>query len=283
MPTNLQSRVRDLGGLAATHELHAAGFGRETLRLATRSGEIRRIRKGWYVLPDTPAAIADCARVGGRATCVTAAEHAGLWLLVHPAEVHVAVHPHACQLRDPRDYRRRDAKSGAVVHWTDADPAGERLIVPVADAIRELATCQGAEAAFVALESALAAGLLSRSEVARVCAGLPTAVALALSRAEGRSGSITEATFLFRSRAFGVRVRQQVQIGPDRVDSVLGDRLIVELDSREFHEKERDYARDARLVARGYRVLRFSYRQVMFDWPSVEAAILAAIARGDAA
>lgn len=89
--------------------------------------------------------------------------------------------------------------------------------------------------------------------------------------------------YLFRSTAFGVRVRQKVQIGPDRVDFVLGDRLIVELDSREFHEKERDYARDARLVARGYRVLRFSYRQVMFEWPTVLAAVSAAIGRGDAA
>src|SRR5690606_11987522 len=99
---------------------------------------------------------------------------------------------------------------------------------------------------------------------------------------QGDSGSVTEAVFLFRSPVFGVRVRQQVQIGPDRVDVVLGDRLVVELDSKEFHDKARDYARDARLSARGYRTLRFTYQQVMYEWPSVEAAVLAAIARGDA-
>ena len=120
-------------------------------------------------------------------------------------------------------------------------------------------------------------------EVARIGVGAPAALVVALSRAGGLSGSVTEAVFAFRSHIFGVRIRQQVEVGPDRVDFVLGDRLIVELDSKEFHDKHRDYARDARLIARGYRVMRFDYRQVMFDWPAVEAALAAAIARGDAA
>lgn len=281
--TDLERRIHELGGRAATHELHAAGFGREALRRATRAGEIRRVRKGWYVLPDTPAAIADCVRVGGRATCLTVAAEAGLWLFEHPREVHVAVAANACQLRDPRDYHRREPHPGAIVHWTDAGAPGGRMAVALPEALREIARCRGVEQAFVAVESALAAGLLRTSELRRVCAGLPASAALALSRASGRSGSITEAVFVFRARSLGVRIRQQVQIGSDRVDVVLGDRLVVELDSREFHVKERDYARDARLGVRGYRVLRFSYQQVMFDWPTVEAAVRAAIARGDAA
>lgn len=281
--TRLQRRILELGGLAATHELHASGFGRETLRLATRAGEIRRIRKGWYILPDTASAIADCVRVGGRATCATAIEHEGLWLVDHPSEVHVAVAPHACQLRDPRDYRRRDAHAGAVVHWTDADRAGKRLCVPITAAIRDAVGCLGLEAAFLALESALARGAVTRSDVSAIVAGLPASARIALARARGMSGSITEAAFLFRGQVFGQRIRQQVQIGQDRVDFLIGDRLVVELDSKEFHDKARDYARDARLVARGYRVLRFDYRQVMHDWPTVVAAISSAIARGDAA
>ncbi|MFT4285578.1 MAG: DUF559 domain-containing protein [Protaetiibacter sp.] len=281
--TRLQRSIRELGGMAATHELRLAGFGRETLRLATRTGEIRRIRKGWYILPDIPSAIADCARVGGRATCATAIEHAGLWLRERPTAVHVAVRPNACQLRDPRDYRRRHPYAGAIVHWTDAERDGGRMLVPLPGAIREAVGCLGVEEAFVALESALSAGRISRSDLPRIVAGLPAAARVSLLGVHGMSDSITEAVYLFRSSAFGVRVRQQVQIGPDRVDFVLGDRLIVELDSREFHEKERDYARDARLVARGYRVLRFSYRQVMFEWPTVLAAVSAAIGRGDAA
>ena len=281
--TKLQRHIRELGGLAATHELYERGMSRESLRLATRSGEIRRIRKGWYILPETPEAIADCARVGGRATCATAIEHAGLWLSSVPGEVHVAVRPNACQLRDPHDYKRREPQTGAIVHWADNHSRGARLVVPTIDAIRQLAACRGVEAAFIATESALAAGLIRMHEVARIGVGAPAALVVALSRAGGLSGSVTEAVFAFRSHIFGVRIRQQVEVGPDRVDFVLGDRLIVELDSKEFHDKHRDYARDARLIARGYRVMRFDYRQVMFDWPAVEAALAAAIARGDAA
>src|SRR5690606_4540664 len=281
--TRLQRRIHQLGGLAATHELRDAGFGRETLRLATRTGEIRRIRQGWYILPDTPAGIADCARVGGRASCLTVASASGLWLVEPPSRVHVTVRPNACQLRHPRDYRVRDAQPGAVVHWTGSDVPCVRLAVGIPEAVREMAGCVGAEAAFIAWESALAAGVATRADVRRVCEGLPAALVVALSRARGLSGSITEAAFVFRADVFGVRVRQQVQIGADRVDVLLGDRLVVELDSREFHERERDYARDARLGVRGYRVLRFSYHQVMREWPAVEAAVLAAVARGDAA
>ncbi|MFT4028374.1 MAG: DUF559 domain-containing protein [Protaetiibacter sp.] len=280
--TRLQRAIAELGGLAATYELRQRGFGRTRLTAAVENHEIRRIRQGWYILPDTPTALADAVRVGGRATCVTAVEEAGLWVFSHCREVHVAVSPNACQLRDPRDYRRRDP-SAAVVHWTDSGRGGTRLRAGLADAIREMVECQGLEAAFVAAESALAAGVMSRDELATICRSLPAASALALSTADAKSGSISESAFVFRSRRFGVRIRQQVQIGPDRVDALLGDRLIIEIDSREFHDAQRDYARDARLMARGYRVIRFTYHQVMFEWEKVEAILRMAIARGDAA
>jgi very-short-patch-repair endonuclease len=282
--SRLRSVVRELGGVAATHELHLAGFTREMLRLATREGEIRRIRQGWYIDPDTPEGIADCLRVGGRATCVTVAEYLGLWLPHRPTHVHVAVRPNACQLRDPRDYRRRIPDDrDAVVHWTDVASQGERLLVSLEHALHEIVLCQGPEVGFVVAESAFAAGLLTREVWDRVCESLPLALGMAVRRAAPGSGSVTESTFLYRALRFGVRIRRQVAIGPDRVDFVLGERLIVEIDSTEFHDRERDYARDARLGARGYRILRFNYRQVMHDWPAVEAALLAAIARGDAA
>jgi very-short-patch-repair endonuclease len=74
--------------------------------------------------------------------------------------------------------------------------------------------------------------------------------------------------------------------GGDRVDFVIGRRLIVETDGETYHSDpirfEADRRRDARLSVLGYRVLRFSYNQVRTRLTEVEAAILAAIARGDA-
>jgi very-short-patch-repair endonuclease len=84
-------------------------------------------------------------------------------------------------------------------------------------------------------------------------------------------------------RSRNLRVRPQVWIpGVGRVDLLIGDRLVLELDGREWHQDfERDRARDRALVARGYLVLRASYRQVLEDWPTIEAQIAEIVARRD--
>ncbi len=60
------------------------------------------------------------------------------------------------------------------------------------------------------------------------------------------------------------------RVGPYEVDFLWADaRVVVETDGRSFHSTraafERDRARDALLVASGYRVLRFTYRQVVWE------------------
>lgn len=80
-----------------------------------------------------------------------------------------------------------------------------------------------------------------------------------------------------------LRFQQQVHVvGVGRVDFLIGDCLVIEVDSKEHHsDAYRDRRRDAELSARGFRVLRFMYSQILFEWPSVESAILAAVGRGD--
>ena len=86
--------------------------------------------------------------------------------------------------------------------------------------------------------------------------------------------------------AAGIHFSQQVQVtSAIRVDFVLGDRLVVEIDGAEFHATregfEQDHRRDAALRALGYRVLRFSYWQVSERWADVMAAVAAALVSGD--
>jgi very-short-patch-repair endonuclease len=81
-------------------------------------------------------------------------------------------------------------------------------------------------------------------------------------------------------------MRCQVPLpGAGRVDFLIGTRLVVEVDGYTYHSDparfESDRRRDARLSALGYRVLRFSYRQVFERWHEVRAAVLAAVARND--
>ena len=119
---SLESDILGLGGLAATHELYARGYGKKVLRFAVHTGAIVRVRKGWYCRPDLAVELQQAARVGGRLACVSAARYHGLWVPGQPGALHVQVPPDACQLRSRSDYRRRLsdlAGQHVVVHWID--------------------------------------------------------------------------------------------------------------------------------------------------------------------
>ena len=82
----------------------------------------------------------------------------------------------------------------------------------------------------------------------------------------------------------GLRLECQVAItGVGRVDFVVDGRLILEADGRENHDGEsmrhKDLVRDAAASRLGYETLRFDYAQIVHDWPTVQAAVLAALRR----
>lgn len=146
--------------------------------------------------------------------------------------------------------------------------------------------CQSVEIVVAAADSALRLGRISTAQWAALISELPRRLRRLLAQVDARSESITESLTRFRLQQLGIDTRPQVKIaGVGRVDLLIGSRLVVEVDGWQYHrdpEKfEADRRRDARLSARGYRVLRFSYRQVMGSWSEVKAAILGAIARGD--
>lgn len=84
--------------------------------------------------------------------------------------------------------------------------------------------------------------------------------------------------------AGGITLDCQVRIPTvGRVDFVLDGRLILEADGKAHHagsaQRHRDLVRDAVASALGYETLRFDYAQIVHAWPTVEAAVLAAIVR----
>jgi very-short-patch-repair endonuclease len=80
--------------------------------------------------------------------------------------------------------------------------------------------------------------------------------------------SVLERRFLRLCRRHRISApRVNVRVGDFLVDFLWSEsRLIVEVDGYEFHRDrssfESDRARDAELITQGYRVLRFTYRQV---------------------
>ncbi|GMA28153.1 endonuclease domain-containing protein [Arenivirga flava] len=285
----VESLVTLLGGLAATHELYAKGIRRGQLRRLLADGRLIRVRQGWYALPLTAADALAAARVGGRLDCISALASWGCWT-PERCGLHVAVDGHAIRLRHPDDHRRRlDPAAAVTVHWNDDQP-GDRLVVPIERALRQMVQCQPVEFAVAVADSALSSTqgrrpLISHS-IWRAIAATHRSAHLLL-EVDPNSGSGTESVFRIRLlMRCGLRPRAQVKIrGVGRVDFVLGRRLVIEIDSETFHANPAQYhadrRRDSLLSARGYRVLRFTYQQVMDDWPLVESAVLGAVRRGD--
>src|SRR5690349_4927921 len=154
--SRLEAAGRALSGLGATSELYILGFGPRVLAGAVSGGELRRARQGWYSHPGLHPELFQAARVGGLATCLSAARYWGLWIPTDDARPHVAVHRGACQLRDPNDHRRRLEAGRQVIHWSDdldvsSHSEDSRLLRTPADVLVDAVRCQGVEAAYVLL------------------------------------------------------------------------------------------------------------------------------------
>jgi very-short-patch-repair endonuclease len=283
----IDNDIRMLGGVAKKSELLRLGFTADHVLAAVKRGDIRRARKGWYTVPDLRESVFRAVRVGGRLACVSAARHHGLWVPSSDLELHVDVPGSGSRLRTTTNHRQRLAShpdDSIVIHWRkDSERPGDRLAVAIPDCIDQVYRCQGEAAGFVVLESALNQHRLTAAEQHSLLAMLPQPSRPVAQRASALSQSGTESLVRLRLLSLRIGFRQQVQVrGVGRVDFLVGDRLIIEVDSKEHHsDPYADRRRDAALSALGYRVLRFMYSQVVYEWRSVEAAILAAISRGD--
>ncbi|MFJ4254920.1 DUF559 domain-containing protein [Microbacterium sp. NPDC090003] len=269
------SMLRTLGRMARTAELLERGVTARELTRAFREGDVIRPRQGVYALPDTPECLQHAASHGGTIGCAEAAALHGLWVLEPPAVHHVWMG----QAGTPRL-----GCADCVVHW-DSGRVEVGELPPVASALLQMASCCGEDAFFAALESALRRAALSPGGFRWLRRRLPIDMRWLLAFARSDADSGLESLIRLRLHRIGITMRSQVSV--DRlgeVDFVIGEKLIVEADGRENHERERerlkDLRRDAIAAAVGYTTLRFSYALIVDEWPLVEAAILGAMARG---
>lgn len=268
-----------------TAELRSAGWSKAQTAEAVESGELTVVRRGHYATRGAPPQVVRAARVGGVATATTAGPVLGLWT-PDDDRLHVALPPNAGRLHDPDDPAVPFEDRGDVVlHWTgrlrSATGRATRvapLLVVLEHAVRVLRP----ELAVAMVDSALQVRQLRERELPSLAAALPAHLAAVVRMADGRCESGIESIACYLLRLAGLRVEPQVVIpGVGRVDLLVEGRLIVELDGREWHDDRsafaRDRRRDAAAAAARYRTLRFDYAQVMFAWPTVLGAVLAAL------
>lgn len=261
------------GGVAHSADVRAAGFSDREMAGAVASGGVRRVRRSWLVSADCDARRAAAAAVSGRVTCVSGAALHGLWVPRHD-DLHIAVRPNAARFES----------SGAKIHWATGPSPVRRGAVddPPLNVLFHVARCLPRRDALAVWESALQRGVVDR-DVLRFVVWRSTRARELASLASVLSDSGLESVFIDGLRRIGLTVRQQVLIDGHRVDVLVGDRLVVQLDGFAHHQasdRRRDIRADARLTLRGYTVLRFDFQQVYFDWDYVEATVLAAVAQG---
>lgn len=273
-PYDPQALLDTLGGLARGVHLQRFGVTRTQLSKAVRAGRIERIRPGTFASTTLSAPERAAVLHGGALTCAGALRRHGLWVLSDEGAPHVWV-GHRGRVYD-------HARCDCTTHYfRDGSALG---LVDVETALVHLFHCEGAEAFFVSLESALQQRKLPASARLRMRAGLPASARRLVDFARSDAESGLESLLRVRLHLLGIALQTQVHIdGVGRVDFVAAGRLIIEVDGRQNHatseRRHHDLVRDAAASAVGYETLRFDYAQIVHDWPTVRAAILAALTR----
>ena len=268
-------------------DLLAQGFRPRQITLAVRAGELIRVRRNHYVAqssPDTERAV----RVGGRLACISLLAAFGVFVLDADA-LHVHLLRTMSRLRSPDDARRTlDARTrrGLVLHWWPLSRPREVLVgqVGLFDAVVQAVRCQTPRAAVATLDSVLHLGILTWDEVRDVFTHLPARYRPLLRLVDGIAESGPETLVRLMLRQMGLRYEAQVEIaGVGRVDFVVEGWLIIECDSKEFHEgwakQRRDRKRDLAAARLGFVTLRPLAEDVMYR-PEEVLDALRGLARG---
>ena len=247
------------------------GYRRAQLEQAVRSGRLIRVRNGWVATPDADAMLVFAARHGVVLSCVTQSRRLGLW--VHARDgLHAAASPAGAGGK-PDSIR---------VHW--AKPLIPRPPGTLADSIENVlalvAECEPFERALATWESALNKGLVERETLQNL--PLRAAARRLLHEASPFSDAGLETYLRVRLRWLRLPLRFQTWIAGHRVDALVGDRLVLQIDGAHHvgAQRSEDIRHDAALKLMGFHVIRVSYHQMMDEWPMVQDLIMRAVAQG---
>lgn len=261
-----------LGGVARTALLAERGITRSVFDAAARAGVVIRPRRGWVALRSADRMLVAAARFGVVLTCRTQASLLGLWLHDHSGPPHFAVPRNAV----------RGLTFEAKLHW--GSPLVPRnpdaLTDPIENVLAHIAECEPFEHALATWESALNKSLVT-VEALRGFAWKPAARRV-LAQASPFADAGLETYLRTRLRWLRLPIFMQIWIAGHRVDALIGDRLIVQIDGAHHvgAQRSEDIRHDAELRLMGYTVIRVSYSQVMFEWHRVQDLIMRAVAQG---
>ena len=258
--------VGRLGGIADRADLLRLTTARE-LSAALDSGQVVRVRRGRYRLPDADRALVRAAQLGGVASHLSAAQLHG-WEVPFPSVTPwITVPRNSKATRSPRHH----------LFWADISEERGRVTSPmrtVIDCARRLPFA----VALAVADSAIRHGDVDPQSLVREATrvrGKGAARARRVARhASGLAANPFESVLRAIALDAGLDAEPQLEIEVQgvRIHPDVGDRdrrLVLEADSWEYHTgrdaHERDCWRYTVLVCAGWLVLRFTWRQVMHD------------------
>lgn len=264
--------VRRLGGRATYAEV-VRWTSRGSLRAALAVGDLRRLRRGVYALPELPPARAVAARLGGVLSHTSAARALGLEVSHGDDEVHVTV---------PRG-GRAGARPGVRVHWKPLGPrdvdgdmtTGLRTVLDCATVLpfpRALAVADSALGlSFVHADELAAAARARRGPGRAACVKV---AAWADRRPHNGFESVLRGT-LVEAGITDLTPQHAVRLPRFTAHVDLADvprRIAVEADSFTYHATRSAFSDDCErydeLGAAGWLVVRVTWEQLAFrpEW-----------------
>lgn len=294
-------------GLVTTKQLTAAGVSRPSISRLVRGGVLVRVRRRVYSLAPLPprpqhlvthrgVAPEYVAHVraellslgpGAAASRRTAAALRGWGLLVEPAEIEVA-RLHGSDLRR-KGLRVTQHRSDARTRVRVVPDSARLTLTSRVQTVVECAATLPLLQAVVVCDSALRSGEVTLEGLQRAMdrrlhgrSGAQQARQV-LALCDPLSGSVLESVLRVRLVLAGItgfRTQAVLRAAPPlRVDFCFdAARLVVEVDGARWHsDTTRDQARDNALAVLGWRVLRFTWSEVVHEPEQVLADIRAAL------
>jgi hypothetical protein len=203
------------GRIMRRRDLLAAGFPDSAIRAAVSSGQIFRVRHGWYALPGTSDSVTRVIRVGGRLTGLAALRTMGMFL-PPPSVTDVVVPRGAAGLRQPDNSRvRLGAGSGLRINWIDP-PRGRRVpwdwIASEDEALACVLIHESREVAVACCDALVRYRGWTRPRLERVFAQAPLRVQSWLADVDGRADAHGETIVRIRVRDAGLPFEPQAYV-----------------------------------------------------------------------
>ncbi|MDP9937713.1 very-short-patch-repair endonuclease [Paenarthrobacter nicotinovorans] len=262
--------LSSVGGVAKVGLLNAHGHTPADLKKLEGAYQPRH---GIWALPSADSEFVFALKNNGLLTCASAAVRYGLWIKDKPGRVHLAT--------------KHNRGRGFIRHGGPRlGPESHMPVASLEDTVIHALTCLPEVDAIAVAQSAMKNRGVSRDVLeGELRANYFGNARKRLRMADGLSESVPEisARLLFESE--GLSFRRQVRIsGVGRVDTLIDDWLIVEVNGYQFHSSRdawrKDMARLNAAQARGFNILSFAPEQIWNSPDDVMAQIHGFLARG---